>query len=55
MQKWQYDTCVSVHPHWEVKFWTNEMALDLLTTHYAWFLPVWHDYKFEVSNTSLSS
>ena len=48
MAKWQYDSCVEVHPHWEVKFWTQEMAEELLTEHYSWFLPVWRSYEREV-------
>lgn len=50
MKKWQYDSCVEVHPHWEVKFWTQEMAEELLKEHYSWFLPVWGRYTREVIN-----
>jgi len=49
MHKWQYDSCLTVHAHWEVKFWTQSMALELLTAHYPWFLPIWHNYKLEIS------
>ena len=47
--KWQYDSCVEAHPHWEVMFWTQAMADELLEQHYPWFLPVWHAYEREVS------
>lgn len=48
MAKWQYDSCVEVHPHWEVMFWTQQMAEELITEHYSWFLPVWSSYEREV-------
>ena len=49
--KWQYDSCVEAHPHWEVMFWTQAMADELLEQHYPWFLPVWHAYEREVSGS----
>lgn len=50
MMKWQFDSCVEAHPHWEVKFWTQAMADELLEQHYPWFLPVWQAYEREVSH-----
>jgi len=49
MLKWHYDSCLHIHQHWEVKFWTQSMAYDLLSMHYSWFLPIWDDYILEVS------
>ena len=48
MKKAYYDSCVVAHQHWEVKFWTQQKAENLLTTHYEWFLPVWETYDMEV-------
>lgn len=49
MMKWQYDSCIEAHPHWEHKFWTQAMADELLEQHYPWFLPVWRSYEREVT------
>lgn len=43
-----YDSCLEVHPHWEVKFWSMEKAEQLIKEHYSWFLPVWDTYDMEV-------
>ena len=48
MKKAYYDSCVAVHQHWEIKFWTQQMADDLIRTHYEWFWPVWETYDMEV-------
>ena len=44
-----YDSCLQVHSHWEVKFWTEEMGVELIKEHFPWFLPVWHSYDMEAS------
>ena len=43
-----YDSCVAVHPHWEIMFWDMAMAEALVREHYAWFLPYWDSYDMEV-------
>lgn len=48
-----YDSCAQVHTHWEIKFWTEEMALDLIKEHFAWFLPIWYSYDMEASHPRL--
>lgn len=50
MKKWQYDSCIEAHPHWEHRFWTQAMADELLEQHYPWFLPVWRSYEREVAS-----
>ena len=52
MKKAYYDSCLAVHQHWEIKFWTQQMAEDLIKTHYVWFLPVWETYDMEVRNST---
>ena len=49
---WYRETCMEVHRHWKVMFWTEEMAFELLTSHYSWFLPTWNSYDLEVSSWS---
>ena len=44
------DTCIEVHKHWKVMFWTEEMALDLVSQHFPEFLPIWKFYDMEVSD-----
>ena len=48
MFRWHYDSCLKVHKHWEIKFWTQEMAEQLIREHFNWFLPIWESYDMEV-------
>ena len=50
MFRWHYDSCLKVHKHWEIKFWTQEMAEDLIRQHFNWFMPIWETYDMEVSH-----
>ena len=50
MFRWHYDSCLKVHKNWEIKFWTQEMAEDLIRQHFNWFMPIWETYDMEVSN-----
>ena len=45
---WYRDTCMEVHKHWEIKFWTEEMAYELVSTKFPEFLPIWNTYDMEV-------
>ena len=45
---WYRDTCMEVHKHWEIMFWTEEMAYELVSTHFPEFLPIWNSYDMEV-------
>ena len=49
MQRWYHESCVDVHRHWKIIFWTEEMAEELVRTHYEWFMPTWKSYDMEVS------
>lgn len=45
---WYRDTCMEVHKHWEIMFWTEEMAYELVSTQFPEFLPIWNSYDMEV-------
>ena len=45
MPKKYFDTCQSVHQHWDSLFWNEEMGLQFLREHYPWFVPVWESFK----------
>ena len=49
LQRNYYDNCISLHKHWEVMFWTEDMAVKLLKESYSWFLPIWQGYDNEVT------
>ena len=46
---------MEVHKHWEVMFWTEEMAYELVSTQFSEFLPIWNSYDMEVENSKPSS
>lgn len=48
LHTWYRETCLKVHKHWEIMFWTEQMAEDLIVNHYNWFLPIWRTYDMEV-------
>lgn len=48
MHRWFYDSCMEVHKHWEVMFWTEEMADSLVKEHFPEFIPIWDTYDMEV-------
>mmetsp|Transcript_21165 Transcript_21165/g.46040 ORF Transcript_21165/g.46040 Transcript_21165/m.46040 type:complete len:254 (+) Transcript_21165:679-1440(+) len=35
-------------PEFKHMFWTDETALELIKNHYAWFLPVYEGYEYEI-------
>lgn len=45
---WYRDTCMEVHKHWEVMFWTEDMAYELVSKQFPEFLPIWNSYDMEV-------
>ena len=45
---WYRETCEEVNKHWEIKFWTEEMAYELVSTKFPEFLPIWRSYDMEV-------
>ena len=47
MQRWMYESCLKVHKHWKIMFWTEEMAHKLVADHYPDFLPIWDSYDVE--------
>lgn len=48
MPKDYYDSCIRVHSHWKVMFWTEKMAHTFVEEYYPWFLPVYDSYDMEV-------
>ena len=42
------DLCIQHNPTFTVKIWNETEVLDLIDTHYAWFLPIWHAYRHPI-------
>ena len=45
---WYRETCMEVHKHWEVMFWTEQMAYDLVASRFPEFLSIYTGYDMEV-------
>ncbi|KJZ71738.1 hypothetical protein HIM_08880 [Hirsutella minnesotensis 3608] len=49
-QDWQEmrQTCLSLHPTWEHKLWTESASRDFIEKEYSWFLDTYDEFRFPV-------
>ncbi|KAK9803597.1 hypothetical protein WJX72_003325 [[Myrmecia] bisecta] len=47
------DNCLLMHPNWVHMFWDETSARQLITEHYAWFLPTWNAYDREIARADV--
>ena len=42
------NACLSLHVDYNYTLWTDEKITDLLRSHYAWFLPIYRNYRYDM-------
>ena len=49
MHSWKHH-----HPDWEYRFWTDDDILELITTHYEWFLETYNNYEHNIQRSDVA-